>query len=60
MAACNAVSETPQLQSRSAQPLATQKIAEVGLWPQPPGLSGGEPTREGHRLSQVWGKGRPL
>lgn len=44
MAACDAISETPQLQPRFLLPLATQKIAEVGLWPQPPRLSGGELT----------------
>lgn len=42
MAACDVISGTPQLQPRSILPLATQKIAEVGQWPQPPGLSGGE------------------
>lgn len=44
MTACDVISGTPQLQPRSILPLATQKIAEVGQWPQPPGLSGGELT----------------
>lgn len=44
MAACDAINETPQLQPRSILPLAIQKIAEVGLWPHPPRVSGGELT----------------
>ncbi|EGV95634.1 hypothetical protein I79_004994 [Cricetulus griseus] len=36
MATCDAINKTPQLQPRSILPLATQKIAEIGLGPYPP------------------------